>query len=171
MKISLLRYPTAEDWKRCLMLARSTQGKDDNGLEPSDEWKRRMLVAGHSPIRTLPFTIRIDGIPYYSAMHYVRHKVGCEWYVSSQRGDEDRADRKQGAEVTVILDCNAQALMNILAMRLCKKADKVTRNCAVEIVCAVTDKCPEFKGLLMPRCCNDKTRCPEMVPCWKEKKE
>ena len=168
MKISLLRYPTADDWKRCLMLARSTQGKDDNGLEPSEDWKRRMLVAGHSPIRTLPFTIRIEGIPYYSAMHYVRHKAGCEWYVSSQRGDEDRADRRQGAEVTVILDCNAQALMNILAMRLCKKADKVTQGVAHLVKAAVEVQCPEFENLLQPRCHNDKTRCPEMMPCWKQ---
>lgn len=171
MKITLLRYPTAEDWTRCLMLARATQGRGDVDVEPSEYWKYRMLIAGHSPIRTLPFTIRIEGIPYYSAMHYVRHKVGCEWFVSSQRGTTDRAERKQGAEVTVILDCNAQALMNILTMRLCNKADNVTQAVAQMIKAAVEAQCPEFKGLLKPRCNGVDGQCPEMVPCWmKEKK-
>lgn len=53
---------------------------------PSDEWKRRILDAGHSPIRTLMFTVRME-IPYYVSVHFVRHKVGVEHYVRSQRND------------------------------------------------------------------------------------
>jgi hypothetical protein len=167
--VRLIRYPTDEDWQRCLMLARATQGKEDNGVTPSEDWKRRMLIAGHSPIRTLPFTILLDGIPYYSAMHYVRHKVGCEWFVSSQRGNEDRAERKQGNPVNVILDCNAQALQNILMMRLCNKADKVTQAYAIEIQQAVIEQCPEFVGVFHRRCWGRNELCPEMIPCWKKK--
>ncbi len=168
MNVELLRCPTDADWQRCLMLAKMTQGKADNGAEPSDEWKRRMLKAGHSPIRTLPFTILMMDIPYYSAMHFVRHKVGCEWYVSSQRGTAERWKRAQGALVNVVLDCNAQALMNIMAMRLCEKADAVTMNCAIDMRSKVLEKCPEFETLLVPRCGGNKRLCPEMLPCRSE---
>ena len=169
MNVELLRYPTSADWKRCLTLAKATQGRATFAEEePSDEWKRRILRAGHSPIRTLPFTVLNQDIPYYSAMHFVRHKVGCEWYVSSQRGTDQRWERKQGEPVSVILDCNAQALMNILAMRLCEKADTITMNCAIEIRSKVLARCPEFETLLVPRCGGNKGLCPEMIPCWRE---
>lgn len=165
MNIQLLRCPDADDWKRCLMLARATQWREDLDIEPSENWKHKMLVAKHSPIRTLPFTILLKDIPYYSAMHFVRHKVGCEWYVSSQRNDKERALREQGTPVNVILDCNAQALMVILMMRLCFKADDITRSYAEEIKASVEEACPEFRGLLKPRCGYSAENCPEVLPC------
>ena len=41
--VEILRYPTEEDWKRCLMLARCTQGKFDTPNEPTDDWRKKIL--------------------------------------------------------------------------------------------------------------------------------
>ena len=77
MRIEILRYPSDEDWARCLLLARMTQGKD-SGKVPTDEWKKKILAAEHSPVRTLMYTIVMHDIPYYCSVHIVRHKYGVE---------------------------------------------------------------------------------------------
>ena len=56
MEIEILRLPTEEDWTRCLFLARVTQGKE-NMISPSAEWRKKILNAEHSPIRTLMVTV------------------------------------------------------------------------------------------------------------------
>ncbi|HNY93803.1 MAG TPA: hypothetical protein PKJ88_03790, partial [Flexilinea sp.] len=56
MEIQILRSPSEEDWIRCLFLARVTQGKE-NMISPSIEWRRKLLNAEHSPMRTLMVTV------------------------------------------------------------------------------------------------------------------
>ncbi len=87
MKIEILRYPEEADWQRCKSFALNTMGKKYLGDKDVDElWKVRILKAGHSPIRTLMFTIKLE-IPYFVSVHFVRHKFGIEHYVQSQRDD------------------------------------------------------------------------------------
>ena len=38
--VEIMRYPTADDWKRCLLMARATQGRFSAPNEPTDEWKK-----------------------------------------------------------------------------------------------------------------------------------
>lgn len=167
--IDILRHPTQEDWARCKLLALGTVGKDyhGDGSEITDEWKHRMLRAGHSPIRTLPFTIQMI-VPYYVSTHFVRHKLGVEHYVSTQRNDRqsayDRAHAPQSMLVMHIMDINAQALMNMAQMRLCGKADYVTRETMNAVCDAVTKTNPEFGPFLMPKCVV-RGGCNEFEPC------
>ena len=86
MEVEILRHPEQEDWERCKMLALNTIGKKYAGTEITDAWKHAILKAEHSPIRTLMFTIRLT-IPYFVSVHLVRHKIGIEHYVQSQRND------------------------------------------------------------------------------------
>ena len=166
MRVELLRYPTDEDWQRCKALALATAGKEPK--TPVDEaWKRRILAAGHSPIRTLMFTIRLE-VPYWVSVHLVRHKVGIEHYVRSQRNDRqsdyDRNSARQDSMVTHVIDANAQALMQLVQTRTCGMAAKETREVAWAIAEAVTKACPEFDGLLMPKCAWTHG-CHEFRPC------
>ena len=71
-------------WSLALDLARNTMGREERGKEPSSEWKRRMLLARHSPIQAVFYRIRMDGIPYWVSVHLVRHKVGVDHFVRSQ---------------------------------------------------------------------------------------
>lgn len=167
MSVEILRHPTDEDWRRCRMLALNTIGRRSAGDGVTDAWKRKMLRAGHSPIRTLMFTIRME-VPYWVSVHFCRHKHGVEHYVSTQRNDRqgryDRALAPQGAMVTHVMDVNAQELMQMAGMRLCGQAAPETRAAMAEIVAAVVEANPEFDGLLERKCVLH-GGCNEFVPC------
>lgn len=166
MTIEILRYPTAADWMRCKELALNTMGKRAMNA-PTDEWKRKILTAEHSPIRTLMFTVRMK-IPYYVSVHFCRHKFGVEHYVSTQRNDrQDECDRntaRQDRTVTHIMDLNAAALIATAQKRLCYQADPVTKSVMEEIRSEVIRLCPEFGGILVLSC-EYRGKCPEMVSC------
>ena len=167
--VEILEHPEEKDWARCRMLALATQGKESS-KPVSDEWKKAMLRAGHSPIRTLRFLVKMD-IPYYCSVHLCRHKIGVEHFVRSQRTDrnptgEDRSQFPQGAMVTHVMEINAQALMQMAHMRLCNKADIATRS-AVRMLCQkITELNPEFKEFLVPKCLYLRG-CNEIYPCGK----
>jgi thymidylate synthase ThyX len=148
------------------MLAMNTIGKRWSG-EVNDDWKYKILKSEHSPIRTLMFTVRME-LPYWVSTHFVRHKYGVEHYVSSQRNDRqdkyDRTKAPQGAMVTHIMDINAQELMQMARMRLCRQASVETRMVMTEIRDAVVQVNPEFAPHLQPKCLVH-GGCNEFKPC------
>ncbi len=151
MEIEILRSPTDDDWSRCLFLARVTQGKDTMTV-PSVEWRRKILNAEHSPIRTLMYTIAMWQIPYFVSVHLVRHKFGVEHYVKSQRSNPDRGTERQDALVNHVMDLNVQSLINISRKRLCFKADPVTRSVMELIKQKIEDVDPLTASFLEPEC-------------------
>ena len=165
VKIEILRHPTEEDWKRCLLLARCTQGKFDAPNEPSLEWKRKILRSEHSPIRTLMWTIKMENIPYCNSVHFVRHKYGVEHYVQSQRKNPERGADRQDAPVTHIMDINTQELIFMARKRLCYKADPLTRQIMLRICGAVWKIEPVMIEFLRPACGCIEARCREFKPC------
>lgn len=175
MQIEILRHPLKSDWERCKMLALNTVGKKYTGSEVTDEWKHKILRAGHSPIRTLVFTIKLT-IPYFVSVHLVRHKIGVEHYVQSQRNDRqsnyDREIAPQNAMVTHIIEVNADQLMFMARRRLCGQADATTRFAMTQICKAVEAVNPEFKGHLKPMC-EHLHECTEFVSCgyWEKKNQ
>ena len=61
MKVELIDYK--DNWQAVKNAAMNTIGKDA-GKYPTPEWKRKILLAEHSPIRLLEFTIRFMDLPY-----------------------------------------------------------------------------------------------------------
>lgn len=167
MKIEILRHPEEADWERCKLLALNTVGKKHVTSKVSDEWKQQILKAAHSPIRTLVFTIRLT-IPYFVSVHLVRHKIGIEHYVQSQRNDRqtdyDRELAPQNAMVSHIIEVNAEQLMFMSHRRLCGQADATTRFVMTHICREVERTNPEFKGHLIPMC-EYRHECPEFRSC------
>lgn len=165
--VEILRHPTDDDWQRCKMLAMNTIGRKWSG-NVTDEWKRKILKAEHSPIRTLWFTVRME-LPYWVSTHFVRHKYGVEHYVSSQRNDRqsdyDRTKAPQDAIVTHIMDINAQELMHVARMRLCRQASPETQAVMVQICNEVDKTNPEFSEFLVPKCLAH-SGCNEFRTCW-----
>jgi thymidylate synthase ThyX len=151
MEIEILRFPTDVDWARCLFLARVTQGKDGM-ITPSEEWKRKIISAEHSPIRTLMYTIAMWQIPYFASVHFVRHKFGVEHYVKSQRVNPNRGEDRQDSPVNHVMDLNAQALINISRKRLCYKADPKTREIMEEIASKIFKVDPVMHDFMVPDC-------------------
>ena len=145
IKVELLRHPTEEDWLRCKTLALNTVGKKAVN-QPTDKWKHDIIKCAHSPIRTLMFTIRME-IPYYTSVHFVRHKYGVEHYVTSQRNDRqdnyDRTKAPQDSPVVHIMDVNAQELIFMAHKRLCNQADPMTRE-VMRLICDEVAKTNQY---------------------------
>lgn len=158
--VALTHYPGPDDWMECKRRALVTIGKYPVN-PPDQDWKRRILRARHSPIRWLMFSFDIT-CPYYVSTHLCRH-VHAQPFVRSQRSNPSRGAERQDAPVEMIYDLNAQELMAVAEARLCNKADPLTRAVVREMCQKVEAVCPEFAGLLGPKCTHG--WCMEMCPC------
>lgn len=166
MKVSILKRPTEEDWLFCKRCALATIGKAPK-TPPSEEWKRKILRARHSPIRELRFAFLLEDIPYWVSVHLCRH-VHAQPYVKSQRNDRqskyDRGKAPQDAPVSMIWTMNAEEWLTICNKRLCNQASKETREVIEMIRDAVAETNPEFIDEMVPMCVRE-GECHEMYPC------
>lgn len=161
------------DWEEVANRARTTVGKDELGKEPSDKFKRKILMAEHSPIRGLIYCFKITNLKSWVATHFVRHHVGVEKWVRTQRTDRtglNRDEVPQGAEVEMELEANAQALINMSRKRLCTQASQETREVMQDIKKQVSKR-NEFLSSIMVRECVYRGFCPEMKSCNYDKTE
>ena len=170
--VEILKHPTEEDWMWCKTCTLNTIGKTATTL-PNNEWKTKILKSEHSPIRELWFGIKMR-VPYYVSVHFVRHHIGVNHYVSTQRDDRvlrdeeiTRANLPQGQMVSHIMSVNAQELMFMARKRLCKQAEELTRKVMMEIVRKAHKANPEFKdaNVLVPNCVYRNGKCDEFFPC------
>jgi hypothetical protein len=175
------RVEQVTTWQRVLNAARRTIGKQPLDKMPSDEWKAKMLLAEHSPIRLLEFDWSWDNIRQWVTAHLVRHHEGCEKFVHSQRGDrrkilEDygvatRDELPQGALNDMDMSANAQALINISRKRLCNCASKETREAWIQVKNAIAEVDPVMASKMVQECIY-LGFCPEfMSPCGYSKTE
>lgn len=163
MKVNVIRKTS---WNDVLNAARFTQNLAPLMKEPSENFKEDMIVAEHSPLRLLNFEITIMDIPYCNMGHLVRH-VHAQPFVSTSRGDitgVDRSTRKQTDPVNMILYMNAQELINISKVRLCNRADKVTRLAWNMVIDELSKIEPILARYCVPSCLY-RGFCPEMKCC------
>lgn len=166
-KVELLRVPSDEDWMITKLCTLNTVGKTSTVL-PSEEWKHKLIMSEHSPIRTLNFVIKME-IPYWVSVHFCRHFTGVTHFVQTQRNDrQDNYDREtapQGQMVTHMMYINAQELMFMARRRLCTQASAFTREVMQEICRLIEESCPYMRGALEPMCAYRGGRCTEFSPC------
>lgn len=154
-------------WADVKRSARNTIGRDGSGMYPSDNWKKNILLAEHSPIRKIKFSWRWFGLPYWVSVHFVRHKFGVDHWVSTQRTDRTgviRDDKNQDAPVNHEVEANAQALINISRRRLCGQASTKTRKAWEEVVHEIDRKDPVLASVMVPECIY-RGFCPELKSC------
>jgi len=117
------------DWLKIKSACMTTISKKA-GKEPSQEWKRKLLICQHSPLRRSMISWKWEEIPYCISTHFVRHHVGCEKFVGTSRADrtdiKDRSQRSQMDCVPMEMDANIQAILNMSEKRLCNCADPLT---------------------------------------------
>lgn len=177
-KVTRFECPKA-DWIRVVNSARRTWGKEPIDHEPSDKFKRKILLAEHSPIRLLEYDFTIEDIRQWVTVHLVRHHVGCEKFVSSQRQDindqvevitkrliellkdegllrdnwRERDYLFQGEPNTMNMSCNAQAFINISRKRLCYGCTSPETRQAWEVVIrALKEVDPILAEKCVPEC-------------------
>jgi hypothetical protein len=165
MKVEKLE--TLGTWRMVADAARTTVGKGPCKFEPDCFWKTRILRAEHSPIRIIHLRWRWIDIPYWVSVHFVRHHVGIEHFVRSQRTDRTGVPRDklpQNAEVTHECIANLQAMLSISKARLCSQASATTAEAWQMVLDAYHGEQPELVELCKPTC-ELYGVCTEFNPC------
>lgn len=154
-------------WPKVKRSARTTISKEGEGSYPSDTWKKTILLAEHSPIRKIHFSWKWENLKSWISVHFVRHKIGIEHWVSTQRTDRTGINRDTSPQdVPVGHECeaDAQALITISRKRLCGQADPETRAAWQEVKDKVSIIDPVLGSVMVPECIY-RGFCPEFKPC------
>ena len=155
------------DWKKIKSGCMTTISKEAGDKEPSDEWKRKLLLCEHSPIRRGEVSWKWEAIPYAISTHFARHHEGCEKFIATERTDRTgipREERSQMNPVMMEMDANIQALINISAKRLCTGADPLT----IKYWKAVLEEIKKYDKNIYWACVPQCVRCggcPEYTNC------
>lgn len=155
-------------WKRALNAARRTIGKEPIDKEPSKNWKAKILLAEHSPIKLVEYNICFKNLRQWVGVHILRHDYTLP-FIHSQREDRrelncSRDELPQGTPNDQDFVLNAQTLKNISRKRLCTCASKETRE-AWNMVKDEIAKQDEVMADKMVRNCVYCGFCPEMDCC------
>jgi hypothetical protein len=154
-------------WRDVADAARTTVGREKGTGEPCSAWKRRLLLAEHSPIRQLVVKWKWRGLKYWVSVHFVRHKIGIEHFVRTQRSDRTGRDRDalpQSAPVEHECLADAQAVIGISRRRLCRQAAPETRAAWQAVLDALRPVEPELESVCVPECVY-RGFCPETRCC------
>ena len=188
-KVTRMESPKA-DWIRVVNAARRTWGKKPINHEPSDSFKKKILLAEHSPIRLLEYDFTIEDVRQWVTVHLVRHHEGCEKFVHSQRQDinadienitkkvievladagmlkdgwRERDYMFQGEHNDMDMTCNAQAFINISRKRLCACASSETREAWKLVIEMLKEVDPILASKCVPECVY-RGFCPEGERC------
>ena len=190
VKVTRMECPKA-DWIRVVNAARRTWGKTPINHEPSDKFKKKILLAEHSPIRLLEYDFTIENLRQWVTVHLVRHHEGCEKFVHTQRQDisdeiekitrsmmnvlhdvgmlrdgwKERDYMFQGEGNDMDMTCNAQAFINISRKRLCIGcASKETRQAWELVIEYLKEVDPILASKCVPECIY-RGFCPETDRC------
>ena len=186
MKVNVIQETP---WSRALNAARRTIGKPPLNKEPSDNWRKMVIMAEHSPIKLVEYLISFKDLRQWVGVHLLRHEHMLP-FIHSQRVDrredidsvtekvmsiieEDvRADESfnkrdylfRGEPNDQDFVVNAQTLINISRKRLCHCASKETREAWVAVKEAIKEFDPIMASFMVPNCIY-RSRCPEMNTC------
>ena len=142
-------------WREVADSANTTVHLEAGTKEISSKWKRRMLLCEHSPIRQYTIKCKWYDIKSWVSVHFVRHKIGIEHWVRTQRTDRANVDRDSLPQSNLIeheFEANTQAFINISRKRLCHGASKETREAWQLILSEIKELEPELYSVCVPDC-------------------
>ena len=186
MKVNVIQETP---WSRALNAARRTIGKPPLNKEPSDNWKKMVIMAEHSPIKLVEYLISFKDLRQWVGVHLLRHEHMLP-FIHSQRVDRREDIDSLTERVMSIIEedvksaesfnkrdylfqgepndqdfvVNAQTLINISRKRLCHCASKETREAWVAVKEAIKEFDPIMASFMVPNCIY-RGRCPEMNTC------
>ena len=144
------------NWLMIKNACRTTVSMKDSSKEPTQEWKRNLLICQHSPIRRGVVSWKWEEIPYCISTHFARHHEGCEKFIGTSRADrtaiKDRSQRTQMDCVPMEMDANLQAILNISEKRLCTCADPLTTKYWESVLNAIKEYDEDIYWACVPQC-------------------
>lgn len=155
-----------DDWILIKNACRTTVNKKFTDKEPSNDFKKSLLIAEHSPIRLFEVFWSWDKIKYWVSTEWSRHKF--EKFISTQRNDRqkkyDRNEAPQGSLVDYNGFANMQSLIDVWRKRLCFQATSDARSLAEDFKVELHKTHVEEANVLVPNCVY-RGGCSEMCPC------
>ena len=154
-----------DDWQKIKDSALFTIHKE-SGKYPTEEWKKKILLAEHSPIREGNIIVNVYDVPSFVITHFCRHHNGVEKYVSTFRSDRVDYDEVPNRNTlqNMRLSLNFQAFINISRKRFCNAASYETRMVWKMIMETVKTYDEALYFACVPECVY-RGGCPEMFPC------
>ena len=154
------------DWEEVVNDCRMTVSKGELGHEPSQTFKKAILISEHDPIRDIEVKFRWANMKYWIAMQWKTHI--WRGRTNTQRNDRqelyDRNKAPQDSPVEFIGDANAQHLIDTMRKRLCFMASSETREYAEDLKETLRSVEPELSDVLVPNCVY-RCGCPENGEC------
>lgn len=161
-----MKTKSSDNWTDVINACRTTVSKAPiESSKTSSEFKTKLLISEHSPIRLLSITWTWENIKSWCATHWVRHKWEC--FVSTRRSDRTgvyRDSLRQDELVDFMGNANSQALIDTMRKRLCHGCSKETREYALQLKREITEIEPELGFVLVPNCVY-RGGCPELNNC------
>ena len=156
------------DWKRVKNHCRTTDNKEFTEVEPSERFKKMLLISEHSPIRLIEYDWTWRDMPYWVHAELARHKF--EKFISTQRDDRvqneiPRGKKPQDAPVRFDGYANQQNMIDFGRKRLCFKATPQARSYAVSFKQDLRAAGYEAEAEVLVPNCVYRCGCPEFTPC------
>lgn len=155
-----------DNWKIVKNHCRTTMKKEFTEKEPTEKFKKTLLISEHSPIRLIEIDWSWKNIPYWVSTEWSRHKF--EKFISSQRNDRqgeyDRNAARQDSPVNFDGYANMQNLIDAFRKRLCFCATKEARELAESFKKELSKKHKIEADVLVPNCVY-RGSCPEVKCC------
>lgn len=156
------------DWTEIKNECRHTTNKEDTNIPPTKEFIKKILISEHSPIRLGKIKWSWNGIKSWISVHFSRHWLGWDKWISTQRTDRTGVDRDSARQDTLVnmdVEANPQSLINVSRYRLCGQASDETReymeNLKIEIKNIGQE---EVSNVMVPNCIY-RAGCPEFECC------
>lgn len=161
VEIKIVPLTTEAEMRRACEMTRKP------GMSPSTMTLEKIYRCRHSPARLMKFWIELTNIPTFVSVHLVRHKIGVEHFVESNRDDRGGAGNAAVTRETPVnhgMDINAEAVLNMSLKRLCYAASKETVSAWMKVKKAMRKVDPALSDLMVPACvqCG---YCPELKEC------
>lgn len=156
------------DWIEIKNACRITVNKEPTPTKPTSEFKTKLLISEHSPIRLGEIVFTWNSIKSWVATHFARHWIGWEKWVSTQRGDRTNIDRDKSPQSTLVtmkVKSNPQSLINVSKVRLCFQASKETREKMEDLKISIKETGEEEVALVMQPMCIYRCGCSEFETC------
>jgi hypothetical protein len=171
--LNVINFKIKGSWREVADSARTTVNMKPGTKEPTDSWKRKMLLAEHSPIRQMFISAKWFDLPYWVSVHFVRHKIGIEHWVRTQRSDRTGTERGASPQNTPVeheILASYQAVITISRKRLCRQASPETQEAWKLMLDEVNNVDPVLKSVCVPECVY-RGWCPEYKTCGYHKTE